>query len=101
MEYPDSDPADHFPPAARGSPTPSILATTRHRFDLSMQDFLECCHIPPEDPAILKLLKDHQIHHWTAFKNVTKEELKELGFAFGPSQLIIAGILRAHRLFGL
>ncbi|PLW45230.1 hypothetical protein PCASD_03983 [Puccinia coronata f. sp. avenae] len=91
---------------ATSPPRPSLptKATAANRIppldnnDLSMPDFLSFCKIPPANRNIWKLLGQHEIHHWiTAFKDVSKLDLRRLGFAFGPVQLLHAGVLRYER----
>ncbi|PLW50672.1 hypothetical protein PCASD_00775 [Puccinia coronata f. sp. avenae] len=92
---------------ATSPPRPSLptVATAANRIppldnnDLSMPDFLGFCKIPPANRNIWKLLKRHEIHHWTAFKDVSKLDLRYLGFAFGPVQLLHVGVLRYERTF--
>ncbi|KNZ53780.1 hypothetical protein VP01_3136g1 [Puccinia sorghi] len=57
---------------------------TRTQYRHSLFNFLKACHLPPEDQAILRILKVNQIY-WSAFINVTRDELRALGFAFGLS----------------
>jgi hypothetical protein len=67
--------------------------------DISLSEFLDFCHIPPDDPHVWALIKKHQIHHWSAFKGVSSFRLESiLKFEFGPAQLIEAGAERLEKM---
>ena len=69
----------------------------RDRFNknLSMEDFLDLCHIPLDDTQTRSVLATHAVHHWSVFINLPIEALQRLGFLYGPASLIYQGTLEA------
>jgi hypothetical protein len=61
--------------------------------NLSMNDFLSFCHIPPSN--VNDTLSSHEITHWTAFIDATKDELMDLGFKWGSTKLLLSGVRKA------
>jgi hypothetical protein len=62
--------------------------------NLSMNDFMSFCHIPPST-NVNDMLSSHEITHWTAFIDATKDELMDLGFKWGSTKLLLAGVRKA------
>jgi len=69
---------------------------TKH--DLTMDNFLKLCHISFEE--VEETLATHCITHWSAFLLATPEELRQLGFKWGPSQQLALGARQAIQITG-
>jgi hypothetical protein len=58
----------------------------------TMTAFLENAMIPLNDHYTRILIEHHKIHHWTYFRRSTMLELLGMGFAAGPSRLLIDAV---------
>ncbi|EFP85017.2 uncharacterized protein PGTG_11186 [Puccinia graminis f. sp. tritici CRL 75-36-700-3] len=58
----------------------------------TMTAFLENAMIPLDDHYTQILIEHHKIHHWTYFRRSTMLELLGMGFAAGPSCLLIDAV---------
>ncbi|EFP85857.2 uncharacterized protein PGTG_11613 [Puccinia graminis f. sp. tritici CRL 75-36-700-3] len=107
MVIPETPPT----PAERPLPGQLVVPSTalsnrvplakRARFDkesdgpayaIGMDEFLAMCYIPLNDTETRRLIADHHIHHWSALKNATENDLRKLGFHYGPIQLFLQGV---------
>ncbi|WAQ91112.1 hypothetical protein PtA15_13A513 [Puccinia triticina] len=61
---------------------------------MSMKTFLWVANISDDDLETCKLLKKHQITHWSFFRSSDEDDLVSLGFAVGPARSLWEGVPR-------
>ncbi|KAH9456618.1 hypothetical protein H4Q26_014337 [Puccinia striiformis f. sp. tritici PST-130] len=73
----------------------------RSRLDpdkLEMEDFLKICYIPADCEHTRITIFLNFIHHWSVFKYLSLQQLKDISFSLGPAILINAGVSEVIRL---
>ncbi|OAV86203.1 hypothetical protein PTTG_30027 [Puccinia triticina 1-1 BBBD Race 1] len=88
---------DATPGASTGQATPAVPAVTAAS-DITIEMFLTICQLPPKDPKVLAIINKHRIYHWTAFEDVSLQNLLDLGFLWGPARQIMNGSRLAREL---
>ncbi|OAV97636.1 hypothetical protein PTTG_25905 [Puccinia triticina 1-1 BBBD Race 1] len=65
--------------------------------DLTMEAYLDLCHIQPGDSHTHAAIERHSLYHWSIFKTTSIRRLCKLGICYGPAVLLKGGVHEAMK----
>ncbi|OAV95147.1 hypothetical protein PTTG_26770 [Puccinia triticina 1-1 BBBD Race 1] len=65
--------------------------------DLTMEAYLDLCHIQPGDTQTHAAIERHSLYHWLIFKTTSIQRLCKLGIRYGPAVLLKGGVHKAMK----
>ncbi|OAV96045.1 hypothetical protein PTTG_26448 [Puccinia triticina 1-1 BBBD Race 1] len=65
--------------------------------DLTMEAYIDLCHIQPGDTQTHAAIEWHSLYHWSIFKTTLIRRLCKLGIRYGPAVLLMGGVHKAMK----
>ncbi|OAV92960.1 hypothetical protein PTTG_27489 [Puccinia triticina 1-1 BBBD Race 1] len=65
--------------------------------DLTMEAYLDLCHIQPGNTQTHTAIERHSLYHWSIFKTTSIQRLCKLGIRYGPAVLLKGGVHEAMK----